>query len=241
MHRAARLYFEEGGLAEGISVTLTPRQSHYLVRVLRARPGDRVHLFHEAEGEWRARIEETDPRHLRARVEERVRVPRCCRGAELWFAPPKRIRLEWLVEKAVELGAARLCPVRTRRTVVAIRRPERLRPIAVEAAEQCGRLDVPVIEEMRPLDERLRRCRDDTLFFADEAGAGSPFLEALSRRVGAKLLVGPEGGFAPEERRMLLDHPGVVPVSLGDTVLRTETACLFMLSVWRARQECSRR
>ena len=232
-----RLHVEDPRLAAEVTVVLDADRTHYLGRVLRLAAGDAVSLFNAEDGEWRARILSLDRRRARLLVEEPLRPPRPEPGPTLWFAPPRRVRLEWLVEKAVELGVARLCPVLTARSVARPRRADRLHAIAVEAAEQCRRLTVPPITEARTLETALAEEAPFPLLFADEAGGGRPLLEALDAAPEPAMLVGPEGGFTPEERAMLRAHPGVTPVGLGATVLRTETAALYMLAAWRARRE----
>ncbi len=232
-----RLHVEAPSLRRGATVSLDAARTHYLVRVLRLAPGAEVRPFNAVEGEWRARLTEVGRRSAVLTVEERRRPPRPEPGPALWFAPPKRLRLEWLVEKAVELGVGRLLPVLTERTVAVPRRPERLLAIAVEAAEQCGRLSVPEIAPPRPLVAVLAEEAPPVLLFADETGGGRPLPEALREAPAAALLVGPEGGFAPAEKAALLARTEVRAVSLGSTILRSETAALYMLSCWRASRE----
>ena len=235
--RSPRLFVED--LCEGVAtLRLGAREAHYLGTVLRLRPGARVRPFNPRAGEFEAEIRALGRRGVELVLLERLRAPEPARGPELWFAPIRRQRMEWLVEKATELGVRRLVPVITRHTVVEPRRIDRLRTIAVEAAEQCGRLDVPEIVDPRPLEAALEtRAPGRPLLFADERG-GAPLLDALARlgRTEVDVLVGPEGGFAEEERR-LCRMPEVVPVSLGPTILRSETAALFALSVLRAQAE----
>ncbi|GBD42537.1 Ribosomal RNA small subunit methyltransferase E [bacterium HR39] len=237
--RSPRLFVED--LREGAAtVRLGPREAHHLGTVLRLGPGARVRVFGSAAGEFEAEIRALDRRGVELALLGRIRPPQPARGPDLWFAPIRRQRLEWLIEKATELGVRRLVPVVTRHTVVEPRRPERLRLIAVEAAEQCGRLDVPDLAEPRPLFEALaQRPAERPLLFADERGDASPLLAALGRlgTEAVDLLVGPEGGFSEEERARLREMPEVVPVSLGPTILRAETAALFALSVVRAFAE----
>jgi len=236
--RTPRLFVEE--LREGVAtLRLGAREAHYLGTVLRLRPGARVRPFNPRAGEFEAEIRALGRHDVELALLERLRTPEPVRGPELWFAPIRRQRLEWLVEKATELGARRLVPVITRHTVVEPRRADRLRAIAIEAAEQCGRLDVPELAEPRPLEAALEgRFPDRPLLFADERG-GAPLLNVLEGLADAEadVLVGPEGGFSEEERRRLRGLSGVVPVSLGPTILRSETAALFALSVLRARAE----
>ena len=236
-----RLHVEAPRLAAEVTVVLDAGRTHYLARVLRLGVGDAVLLFNGEDGEWRARLLALGRRRAELLVEERLRAPRPEPGPTLWFAPPRRVRLEWLVEKAVELGAARLCPVITGRSVVRLPRSDRLRSLAVEAAEQCRRLTVPEIAPARALAERLAAEDPPLLLFGDEAGEGRPLAEVLDGRPEPVFLVGPEGGFTPAERAMLRAHPAVLAVGLGPSILRTETAALYMLAVWRALREVARR
>lgn len=232
---APRLHLAQPLLAGG-EVRLAGDRAHYLRTVLRLREGEPVLLFNAAAGEWRASLRAAGRHEALLLIEERTRAPRPEPGPTLVFAPIRRNRLDWLVEKATELGAAAMVPVITRRTVARPETSDRLQAIATEAAEQCERLSVPLLAEPQPLPAWLA-ARDPAvpLLFADEAGEGSP-LAAAARRTGleVELLVGPEGGFAPAERAALLAIPGVVPVSLGPLVLRAETAAIYAMACWRA-------
>ncbi len=230
-----RLHLEDPPLRAAVTVSLDAARSHYLSRVLRLAAGDAVALFNAEDGEWRARVVALDRRGVRLAVEDRLRPPCAEPGPSLWFAPPRRTRLEWLVEKAVELGVGGFRPVITERTVARLQRPERLRAIAVEAAEQCGRLTVPEFAPTRPLARALVEEAPAALLFADEAGDGRPLLKALDGEgPEPAFLVGPEGGFTPAERAMLRARTTVRPVSLGPRILRSETAALYMLACWGA-------
>src|SRR3954452_14461370 len=208
-----RLYVDQA-LAEGASLTLEGPQGHYLAAVLRLGSGDRVKLFDDRTGEWLAEIIEAGKRrvtlHVTERLRERETVP------ELWllFAPIKRGRIDWLVEKATELGVARLVPVITQRTIVERLNRNRLFAHAVEAAEQCDRTALPELAEPRKLDAVLRDWpAGRALLFADEAG-GTPLAEAAAPGAAA-ILVGPEGGFTEEERAAIRGLAFTRPVSLG--------------------------
>lgn len=230
--RSPRLHVETP-LAAGTRVEPGAAAAHYLLRVLRLGAGAAVRLFNARDGEWAARIEEADRRTVRLLVGERLRAPVAAEGPVLFVAPPRRGRFEWLVEKATELGVGRIVPVATRRTVAKPERADRLRALAVEAAEQCERLDVPEIEPLCGWEAFLGRLGDGPLLFADETG-GQPLLPALAAHPDAMLLVGPEGGFDPAEREALRARSGVVPVTLGPRVLRVETAAVAMLACRQA-------
>ena len=225
--------FVEATLSEGAGVSLDGPQANYLGNVLRLGVGGQVLLFDGASGEWIATVAQTTRKSMQLTVERRTKVAEAVPDLWLAFAPVKRTQLDWLVEKATELGVARLMPVVTRRTVVERIKGERLRSIAVEAAEQCGRTMLPTIDEPVAL-ERLLKERDPgrMLYFADETG-GEPRATAFAPGPGL-ILTGPEGGFTPEERAMIRAAPGVKPISLGPRILRAETAALAAVAGWMA-------
>src|SRR4051794_7454521 len=181
-------------LGEGARVELDAAQANYLGNVLRMSPGAELLVFDGHSGEWLARIAEAGKKRMTLKVERRTREPEAIPDVWLAFAPVKRAQTDWLVEKATELGAARLIPVITQRTIAERVKLERLGTIAIEAAEQCGRTVLPEIAEPRPL-KRLLDERDSgrTLYFADEAG-GARAADAF-KAGPALILVGPEGGF----------------------------------------------
>lgn len=220
-------------LSAGAHLRLEGPQAHYLRNVLRLRQGASVLVFNGADGEWLAHL--TEGREPALIVEAQARPQREEAGPMLLVAPIKRPRLEWLVEKAVELGVVRIAPVLTERSVVRPESSQRLRRQAIEAAEQCGRLSVPEVEEPGRLLRTVETAAAGAgVAFADETGGGVPLLAALENGGIGGLLVGPEGGFAPAERAALLAIAGVVPVSLGALVLRAETAAIYAMACWRA-------
>ena len=210
-------------LAEGASVELDDQQANYLGNVLRLRAG----------GEWLARISEMSKRRMTLRVERLTREPDVIPDVWLAFAPLKRTHTDWLVEKATELGAARLVPVMTQRTIAERVRLERLEAITIEAAEQCGRTRLPEIGEPVTLQQLLAdRDRSRRLYFADESG-GEPAASAFAPGA-ALVLTGPEGGFTDDERAAVRAAPNSIPVSLGPRILRAETAALAALAAFMA-------
>jgi 16S rRNA (uracil1498-N3)-methyltransferase len=223
--------FVDQALAPGASLTLEGAPANYLATVLRLGPGAQVKLFDDRTGEWLAQIVEAGRkrvalcllRHLR----ERETVP------DLWLlvAPIKRGRIDWLVEKATELGVARLVPVLTRRTIVDRLNLERLRAHVVEAAEQCGRTGLTELAEPQKLEALLARWpAERILYFADEAGG-----EPLAAQAGpAAILIGPEGGFTDEERAAIRALPQAHPITLGPRILRADTAALAAVALWMA-------
>lgn len=229
-----RLYVEMP-LAAGAIITLPPPQSHYLGSVMRRQPGDRVRLFNGSAGEWAARVDSVGKKIVTLVALEQSAPQEIVPDLWLCAAPLKRGRIDWVAEKACELGVARLVPVVTRRTIVDKLNLERLRAHMVEAAEQCGRTAIPEIAEPVTLAVLLRDWpAGRALIFADEAG-GEP-LATLCPRVPAPaaILVGPEGGFTPEERAAIRAVPGALAASLGPRILRADTAAVAAVAVWQA-------
>ena len=220
--------FVRSPVNEGASVELDSSQANYLGNVMRLGPGAELLVFDGSSGEWLARIAEAAKKRMTLKVERRTREPETIPDVWLAFAPVKRAQTDWLVEKATELGAARLIPVMTQRTIAERVKLERLEAIAIEAAEQCGRTRLPEIAEPMPLKALLGAER--AIYFADEAGGDPP---AQSFKPGpALILIGPEGGFAEEERSMIRAVPHAVPISLGPRILRAETAALAALAAY---------
>jgi 16S rRNA (uracil1498-N3)-methyltransferase len=225
--------FVRQGLAEGASFDLDAGQANYLGNVMRLGLGAEVLVFDGASGEWLARIADVGKKRLTLTVESRTRDAETIPDVWLAFAPVKRAQTDWLVEKATELGAARLLPVNTRRTIAERVKLERLEAIAIEAAEQCGRTRLPQISEPVALKQLVARSDGArTLYFADERG-GEPVVKAFAPGP-ALILVGPEGGFTDDERALIRAAPGAVAISLGPRILRAETAALAALSAYMA-------
>jgi 16S rRNA (uracil1498-N3)-methyltransferase len=220
-------------LAEGASIELDAAQANYLGNVMRRGSGSELLVFDGQSGEWLARITDVSKKRMMFWVERRTREPETVPDVWLAFAPVKRARTDWLVEKATELGAARLIPVMTQRTIAERVKIERLQAIAIEAAEQCGRTRLPEIAELLPLARFLeQRDAERTLFFADEGG-GDPAASAF-KSGPALILTGPEGGFTDEERSAVRRAANSVSISLGPRILRAETAALASLSAYMA-------
>ena len=228
-----RLYVEST-LAPGGGVIPTPDQARYLTSVMRKGVGDDLLLFNGRDGEWRATIAEVSKRGCRLELVQQVRPQSTGPDIDLIVALVKRGRLETIVEKAAELGARRVRLVVTRHTNADQTRIARLQAIATEAAEQTGRLDVPEIVEPVKLEKLLDGWDDRRLMFCDEGGDAKPALRALSGEGPWAILIGPEGGFAPEERDALRSLPFVTPVSLGPRILRADTAAISALTLWQA-------
>lgn len=220
-------------LSHGASVELDKAQANYLGNVLRLGEGAQLLLFDGNSGEWLASVAEAGRKRMVLSVGERTRGPETIPDVWLAFAPVKRTQTDWLVEKATELGAARLIPVVTRRTVVERVRLDRLQSIAIEAAEQCGRTRLPEIAEPVSLADFLASLAPGRiLYFADEGG-GEPAASAFKPGPAA-ILIGPEGGFSDEERASVRESGNCVAVSLGPRILRAETAALAALTAHMA-------
>ena len=233
--RSPRL-FVDAPLAAGAAVVLDRDQSNYLGNVLRLAPGDTMLVFNGRDGEWRAQV--SGRKRLDSLVVESVTRPQD-RLPDLTcaFAPLKHARLDYMVQKAVEMGAATLQPVITRFTQVARVNGERMRANVVEAAEQCGILSLAAVHDPVPLDRFLNaRDGDRLLVFCDEAADVADPLAALRKATARRIdvLVGPEGGFADDERATLLRQPQTLRLSLGPRILRADTAAVAALTLVQA-------
>jgi len=225
--------FVRQSLGEGERIELERGQANYLRNVLRLNEGAELLVFDGSSGEWLARIAEAGRKRMSLAVERRTREPETVPDLWLAFAPVKRSQTDWLIEKATELGAARLVPVITHRTIVDRVRIDRLEAISIEAAEQCRRTRLPQIGEPLALAQFIESCGPDRrLYFADESG-GEPAAQAFEPGPAA-ILTGPEGGFTDAERKLIRSAENVVPISLGPRILRAETAALAALTVYMA-------
>lgn len=209
--------------------------AHYLAQVMRMKPGDPVKLFDDITGEWLAVAQSVGKRDLIVEVTDLLRPREPVPDLWLCFAPIKKGPIDWLVEKACELGVDRLVPVVTHRTIVDRLNLDRLRANIVEAAEQCGRTALPSLAEPLKLAALLRDWpAERALFFADETG-GAPALAAMRERPGpAAILIGPEGGFDPGERDAIRVLPQACGITLGPRILRAETAAAASVGLWMA-------
>lgn len=230
--------FVRAPLAAGASVGLDPDQAHYLRHVLRLSAGDTVALFNGADGEWTGTVAGFGKGWASVDVGARRRSQRAEPDLWLLFAPIKHGRIDYLVQKAAELGVSRMQPVMTEYTNVSRVNVERLQANAVEAAQQTGRLTVPEVAAPRTLFAALDGWPEARrLMVADESGAGRPVVEALTAQAAGApwaVLIGPEGGFAPAELDALHKLPFVTPVSLGPRLLRADTAAVAALACWQA-------
>jgi 16S rRNA (uracil1498-N3)-methyltransferase len=233
--QSAPRLFVDTPLGEGVTLTLDGNSGHYLIAVMRMKPDDIVLLFDGASGEWAASVRDVRKRDITLECVRQTKPLETVPDFWLCVAPIKKGRIDLVAEKACELGVARIQPVLTRRAVVDKLNLDRLHAHLVEAAEQCGRTALPELAGMVKLDRLLADWPTDRhLFFADETG-GEPLGESFSAHLGpAALLIGPEGGFDPEERAAIRAHPRAVGISLGPRILRAETAALAATAVWMA-------
>jgi 16S rRNA (uracil1498-N3)-methyltransferase len=235
--RAPRL-FVDAPLGPGEKVTLERNQSNYLGNVLRLSAGETILVFNGRDGEWRAQIEgrkRPDGLTIVARTRPQDRLP----DIAYVFAPLKHTRLDYMVQKAVEMGASRLQPVLTRHTQVSRVNVERMRANVIEAAEQCGILSLAEVAEPVALDRFLEKREPSRLLvFCDEAADIDNPIEALQQGLsateGIDVVIGPEGGFAEEERALLLRQPRTLRLSLGPRILRADTAGVAALALVQA-------
>jgi 16S rRNA (uracil1498-N3)-methyltransferase len=227
-------------LAEGATIDLDPKQANYLVNVLRLKDGDTVLVFNGADGEWQARLAAAGKKNWRLTATEQTRPQPPSPGLHFIFAPIKHARLDYMVEKAVEMGAGRLRPVITRHTQVAKINRDRMEANAIEAAEQCGILTIPEIDEPAQLAALLDRWPKEAptrrLIFCNEGEEGTDPIAKLTALPPSPLavLIGPEGGFADDERAILRALPFVTAISLGPRILRADTAAVAALAVVQA-------
>ena len=223
-------------LSAGAAVLPTLDQSRYLTQVMRLKAGDALLVFNGADGEWRCVIAEALKKGVVLKAEEQVRPQTTGPDVHLLIAVVKKAALEFAVEKATELGAARIGLVTTRRTQGDRVRMDRLEAIAVESAEQTGRLEVPAIDLPVKLEARLDGWDEKRrLMFCDETGGAAAMTALAEAGAGPwAILIGPEGGFAPEERERLRALPFTIAASLGPRVLRADTAATAALTLWQA-------
>lgn len=235
-HRMQRLFLP-APLAQGTELEADPQQSHYLANVMRLREGDDLLVFNGFDGEWLAKVSAAGRKAVRLQPTLQTRVQPPASDLLYCFAPIKAGRLDYMVQKAVEMGAGRLQPVITQHTQMSTVGTERLRANVIEAAEQCGVLSVPEVLDTIKLDRLLWEWEPGRrLIYCDEAATGNdpvPILKGIEeRRLG--LIVGPEGGFSEDERLRLRSLPFVTAIPLGPRILRADTAAVAALAVIQA-------
>lgn len=236
--RAKIRLFVEQPLGRGQEIALSQAQTHYLANVMRQRAGAEIALFNSHDGEWLARLSHLGRRDALAECQVQSAPQRLPPDLWLLFAPIKKARTDFIVEKAAELGAARILPVQTEHTNSERIRQDRLQAHAIEAAEQCGGTFVPEVAALAPLSKVLDQWPTGrALIWGDEAlaeeqSATNPPLPPAP----AAILIGPEGGFSPAERARLAALPMIHPIALGPRILRADTAAVAALSLWQAAQ-----
>ncbi|MFC6497613.1 16S rRNA (uracil(1498)-N(3))-methyltransferase [Gemmobacter lanyuensis] len=230
-----RLYVDHP-LSEGQSVPLNEDQALYLFAVMRKEKGDSIMLFNGRDGEWLAEVVDAAKRRGVLICRSQTRPLQAPPDVWLLFAPVKKAETTYIVEKAVELGVARLCPVQTRFTNSDRLNRDRLQANAREAAEQCGATLVPEVAEITPLDRLLAQWpADRRILWCNEAKAGlATALSTEGRGQPWAILIGPEGGFSEDERARLAALPQVLQASLGPRILRAETAAVAALTLWQS-------
>lgn len=229
--------FVASDLQPDSAVELPENQSKYLLRVMRLAPGASVRVFNGRDGEWDATLIQESAKRA-AILPVRQTLPQSSPpNLTLMFAPLKKARTDFVVEKACELGVRTIQPVMTDFTQASRVRSDRLQAVVIEAAEQTERMDIPTVEDDMALSAALDVWpAGQPLFYCDEAGDASPMIEALTARESnsAGILIGPEGGFSPKERERLRAQDFVVPVTLGPRILRAETAAVAALTLWQS-------
>lgn len=229
-----RLYVE-GEFKAGAVHLIDENQGHYLVNVMRVQLGDHVGLFNGHDGEWIGEI--TKVGKGKANITIREIMAAQIDEPDLWylFAPVKKTRVDYMIQKATEIGVSHILPVITKRTNLDRIKHDKLIANAVEAAQQCGRMTVPQIDEVTSLEKVLQGWPNDrALIFCDEAG-DAIFMKDISPVFDKwAILIGPEGGFTPEERKMIRDHKNAIAISLGPRILRADTAAVSALSLWQS-------
>jgi len=230
--------FIDGALATGNQLDLREDQAHYVNNVMRLQAEDRVAVFNGCDGEWQARIVSARKKKCLIEVEDKTRDQDGCPDLWLVFAPIKKQRMDFIVEKATELGVAALVPVITQRTITSRINTERLHAQVIEASEQCERLNIPAIKEAVSLAQLIKDWPQERRLFVLNEQGGAPAinlgLQNADSREPAAILVGPEGGFDPSELDLLLKLPFVTPLSIGPRILRADTAALAALSCWQS-------
>jgi 16S rRNA (uracil1498-N3)-methyltransferase len=231
--------FVDAPLQAGARIALDRGQANYLLNVLRLKAGESVLIFNGQDGEWRAEVSVEGRKAADLGCVERTRDQGAAPNVIYAFAPLKHARLDYMVQKAVEMGAGVLQPILTRRTQASRVNLERMRSNVIEAAEQCGILSIPGVREEADLERFLKGLEKDRLIvFCDEKAPVSNPVEALAKlgnnQAGLVVIVGPEGGFTDQERALVAAHERCVCVSLGPRILRADTAAVAALAIVQA-------
>lgn len=230
-HKLPRLHVTEP-LKPDHTISFSPEQAHYLKNVLRQKEGDHFRAFNGQDGEWLLKITDLPKKSGSAFCQEQIRQqPPASDLTHLLFAPIKKARMDFLIEKAVELGATHLHPVLTDHTEVRKINDSRIYAQMIEAAEQCERMDIPSLEPLVSLSEALQKITSDMQVLAGiERDKNAPYIGEIEITHPIATLIGPEGGFSEDEIRLLTSTQNVTPVSLGQNILRAETAAVKILS-----------
>jgi 16S rRNA (uracil1498-N3)-methyltransferase len=237
MANLIRLFIDDA-FACGTILDLGEDQAHYVNNVMRLCPGDYLAVFNGRDGEWQAKIMSGRKKKCTIEIEKQTRLQDSCPDLWLVFAPIKKQRMDFIVEKATELGVAALVPVITQRTIAARIKSERLHAQVIEASEQCERLNIPTIKEIVSLPQLIKDWPQERRLFVLNEQGGAPAinlgLQNADRQEPAAILVGPEGGFDGSELDLLLKLPFVTPLSVGPRILRADTAALAAISCWQS-------
>ena len=233
--------FVDVSLDTDVVISLDRDQSHYLANVMRLKAGDRIAIFNGRDGEWLSEVSDITKREVTLRTKTHIKKQQAEPDLWLVFAPIKKARLDFIAQKATELGVSHMTPVMTRRTIVERVKTERMAANAIEAAEQCERLNVPTVGDAVKLDKLLSEWpADRKIMFCDEDLSGTPAQTALAaadeKPAAAPwaILIGPEGGFDDTERALIRNHSNCVTVSLGPRILRADTAAMAAISLWQS-------
>lgn len=216
-------------------ILIDGNQGHHLVNVLRMKMAEYITIFNGRDGEWLAEF--TKISKGRAQVTVREKLVEQSSEPDLWylFAPIKKARIDYMMQKATELGVSYIRPIKTSRTNLERLKSEKLKANTIEAAEQCGRMTVPKIDEITSLENLLEDWPDDrTIIFCDEAGDAIHMKDIISDKEKWAVLIGPEGGFTADERKLIRDHKNSIALTLGPRILRADTAAVSVLSLWQS-------
>lgn len=232
--RNIRLYIEVSTLSKGQQVVIEDKRAHYLIHVMRVVKHDEFAVFNGNAGEWLAKVIDVSKKNLTIEITEQTREQTTPRELHLCFAPLKRDPLHFLIEKATELGVTHFHPIITERTIVRNFKTEKHLKVAIEAAEQCERLDIPAFEPEIPLDRFLYDlsaiANSATLYFCDESREANFVSKNFNSETAPYILVGPEGGFTPSESTMIKKQIFSTPIKLHENILRAETAAIAAIS-----------
>jgi 16S rRNA (uracil1498-N3)-methyltransferase len=229
LYKFPRLYVPDA-LVAGAALPLSETHAHYLKTVLRREAGAQIRLFNGVDGEWLGTLETSGKKGFLAKLEKQVKPqPARLRRIHLLFPPLKKDRLDILIEKAVELNATDLYPVLTQRTEVREIKQDRIKAQMIEAAEQCERLDIPTLHPVQKLEKLIAGWNGGKIFAALERSDAKILNDNMVPLTDCAALIGPAGGWTDDERELLLNSPNVTAISLGDNILRAETAAIVML------------